>query len=83
MKTGSPGIALEAGIDFITVDGAEGGTHATAPIMEDDLGFPTMFAITRAAKFLAKKGATREVSLIATGGLNYTGGCSKSDGARG
>lgn len=62
-------IALEAGVDFITIDGAEGGTHAAAPILEDDVGLPTLFALSRAAKFLAKKGATNDVSLIATGGL--------------
>jgi glutamate synthase domain-containing protein 2 len=62
-------IALEAECDFITVDGAEGGTHGGAPILEDDVGLPTMFAVSRAAKYLAKKGASRNVSLIATGGL--------------
>ncbi|TEB14425.1 Glutamate synthase (NADPH) large chain precursor [Pelotomaculum sp. FP] len=62
-------IALEAECDFITVDGAEGGTHGGAPILEDDVGLPTMFAVSRAAQFLTKKGANREVSLIATGGL--------------
>lgn len=61
-------IALEAGVDFITVDGAEGGTHAAAPILEDDLGLPTMFAVRRAARFLASQGA-KDVSLIAAGGL--------------
>ncbi|MEB3101499.1 FMN-binding glutamate synthase family protein [Ferviditalea candida] len=62
-------IALEAGVDFITVDGAEGGTHGAAPSLEDDLGLPTMFAVSRAAKFLARKKADKDVSLIATGGL--------------
>jgi glutamate synthase domain-containing protein 2 len=62
-------IALEAGVDFLTIDGAEGGTHAAAPILEDDLGLPTLFAVSRASKYLAKKGATNDVSLIATGGL--------------
>lgn len=62
-------VALEAEVDFITIDGAEGGTHAAAPILEDDLGLPTIFAISRAAKFLAKKGAVKDVSLVATGGL--------------
>src|SRR5690606_35688749 len=61
-------IALEAGVDFITVDGAEGGTHASPPILEDDLGLPTIYAIRRAAKFLSLKGA-QDVSLIGTGGL--------------
>lgn len=61
-------IALEAGVDFITIDGAEGGTHASAPILEDDLGLPTLYALGRASRFLSSKGADH-VSLIATGGL--------------
>jgi len=71
-------IALEAGVDFVTVDGAEGGTHAAAPTLEDDLGLPTLFATSRAAKFLAQKGAAKEVSLIATGGLITPGDCLKA-----
>ncbi|MFT4414295.1 FMN-binding glutamate synthase family protein [Fredinandcohnia humi] len=66
-------IALEAGVDFITLDGAEGGTHAGAPILEDDLGLPTLFALSRGVKYLAKKGVTKDVSLIATGGLKTPG----------
>ena len=61
--------ALEAGCDFITVDGAEGGTHGTAPTLEDDVGLPTLYAVSRGVQFLAGKGAAGEVSLIATGGL--------------
>jgi len=70
-------IALESGVDFITVDGAEGGTHAAAPILEDDLGLPTMFAVSRAARYLARKGA-RDVSLIAAGGLITPGDALKA-----
>lgn len=62
-------VALEAGVDFITVDGAEGGTHGGAPTLQDDVGLPTLFAVTRAAEFLARKRARGEVSLIAAGGL--------------
>lgn len=62
-------IALDAECDFITVDGAEGGTHGGAPTLQDDVGLPSLFAISRAANFLAQKGVTRDVSLIATGGL--------------
>lgn len=71
-------IALDAGVDFITIDGAEGGTHAAPPILEDDLGLPTLFAVTRAAKFLTKKGAKGDVSLVATGGLVTPGHCLKA-----
>lgn len=62
-------VALEAEVDFITLDGAEGGTHGGSPTLQDDVGLPTVFAITRAAEFLAQKRASRDVSLIATGGL--------------
>ena len=62
-------IALEAEVDFITIDGAEGGTHGGPPTLQDDVGLPTIFAVTRAAEFLAKKKAVPEVSLVATGGL--------------
>lgn len=71
-------IAIEADVDFITVDGAEGGTHAAAPILEDDLGLPTLFAVSRAAKFLTKKGVKQHISLLATGGLVTPGHCLKA-----
>ncbi|TCL67377.1 glutamate synthase-like protein [Hydrogenispora ethanolica] len=62
-------IALEAGVDFITLDGAEGGTHGGSPTLQDDVGLPTLFAVTRAAEFLAEKKAAGAVNLLATGGL--------------
>lgn len=62
-------IALDAEVDFITVDGAEGGTHGGAPTLQDDLGLPTLYAVARAADFLAGRGASGDVSLIAAGGL--------------
>jgi glutamate synthase domain-containing protein 2 len=62
-------IALEAECHFITIDGAEGGTHGGAPTLQDDVGLPSLFAISRAAQFLAKNGAAGDVSLIAAGGL--------------
>lgn len=62
-------IALEAEVDFITIDGAEGGTHGGAPTLQDDLGLPTLFAISRARDFFIRKKAIGKTSLIATGGL--------------
>lgn len=62
-------VAIQAGVDFITVDGAEGGTHAASPTLEDDLGLPTLFAISRAARYLEKRGVKGEISLIGTGGI--------------
>ena len=71
-------IALEAGVDFITLDGAEGGTHGSSPTTEDDLGLPTLYAISRASKFLASKGMEQGVSLIAAGGIITPGDCLKA-----
>jgi len=62
-------VALEAGVDFITVDGAEGGTHGGAPTLQDDVGLPTLYAVARARDYLARQMATGDVSLIAAGGL--------------
>ncbi len=62
-------IALKAGVDFVTVDGAEGATHAASPTSEDDLGLPTIYAIARARRFLDSKDADGKVSLLAGGGL--------------
>lgn len=62
-------IAVEAEVDFVTLDGAEGGTHGGSPTLQDDVGLPTLFAITRAAEFFARKGVFGDINLIATGGL--------------
>lgn len=62
-------IALEAEVDFVTLDGAEGGTHGGAPTLQDDTGLPTLFAVSRAANFFVKKQIYKKINLIATGGL--------------
>ncbi|KJS82575.1 MAG: glutamate synthase [Peptococcaceae bacterium BICA1-8] len=62
-------IALEAEVDFVTVDGAEGGTHGGAPTLQDDMGLPTLFSISRAAQFFINKQVFKKTNIIATGGL--------------
>lgn len=62
-------VYLEAGVDFLTVDGAEGGTHGGPPILQDAMGLPTLWAIARARHFLEQHDMADQVSLIATGGL--------------
>ncbi|HHW13941.1 MAG TPA: FMN-binding glutamate synthase family protein [Firmicutes bacterium] len=62
-------IAVDAGVDFVTVDGAEGGTHGSSPTLLDDLGLPTIFATARARRFLDQHKLRGRVSLLAGGGL--------------
>ncbi|MFC7441238.1 FMN-binding glutamate synthase family protein [Laceyella putida] len=65
--------ALKGGIDYIVVDGAEAGTHGGPTILQDDVGLPTLFALSRAVRHLEKLGVKQEVSVIAAGGLTTPG----------
>lgn len=60
--------ALEAGADYIILDGRGGGTGAAPKILRDNINVPTIPALARARKHLDKVGA-KDVALIITGGL--------------
>lgn len=65
--------ALEGGIDYIVVDGAEAGTHGGPTTLQDDVGLPTLYALARTVRHLEKRGVKHEVSVIAAGGLTTPG----------
>ena len=60
--------ALEAGADYIILDGRGGGTGAAPLLFRDHISVPTIPALARARRHLDKK-AGRDVTLIITGGL--------------
>lgn len=60
--------ALEAGADYIILDGRGGGTGAAPTILRDNINIPTIPALARARKHLDHVGAS-DVSLVITGGL--------------
>ncbi len=60
--------ALEAGADYIILDGRGGGTGAAPTILRNNINVPTIPALARARKHLDKKDA-KHVTLIITGGL--------------
>mgnify|MGYP001161695262 CR=1 FL=1 len=62
-------IALQAGIDYFVVDGAEGGTHGGPTILQDDVGLPTLHALARTVRYIEEAGMKDDVSIIAAGGL--------------
>lgn len=64
---------INGGVDFITVDGAEAATKGSAPILQDDFGVPTIFAVNRAAQFLRQHKLSDTVSLIAAGKIRTPG----------
>ncbi len=60
--------ALEAGADYIILDGRGGGTGSAPTIIRDNINVPTIPALARARRHLDKVGA-KDVTLIITGGL--------------
>jgi len=63
------GFALEAGADYIILDGRGGGTGAAPQIFRDHISVPTIPALARARYFLDRTGMSGQVTLIITGGL--------------
>ena len=62
--------ALEAGADYIIIDGRGGATGATPLIFRDHISVPTIPALARARRYLDKREA-RGVTLIVTGGRQH------------
>jgi glutamate synthase domain-containing protein 2 len=58
-----------ASIDFLTIDGAEAGINYGPGILADDVGLPTLPALSRAVSYLNSNGLKNKVSLIISGGL--------------
>ena len=59
--------AVQAGADFITIDGRGGATGASPVMLRDASSVPTIFALARARRCLDELGSP--ASLVITGGL--------------
>ncbi|NIQ03595.1 MAG: glutamate synthase [Nitrospinaceae bacterium] len=60
--------AVEAGADYIILDGRGGGTGAAPLLFRDNISVPTIPALARARRFLDNNGH-QDMTLIITGGL--------------
>ena len=60
--------ALEAGADYVILDGRGGGTGAAPEIFKQHISVPTLAALPRARRHLDASGAS-DVTLVVTGGL--------------
>lgn len=61
--------ALDAGADYIILDGRGGGTGAAPLLFRDHISVPTIPALARARRYLDRQGASGRVTLVITGGL--------------
>ncbi|MFQ5589026.1 MAG: glutamate synthase-related protein [Nitrospiria bacterium] len=60
--------AIQAGVDYIILDGRGGGTGAAPLIFRDNISVPTIPALARARHYLDKR-CVDHITLIITGGL--------------
>lgn len=68
---------IAGGIDILTFDGTEGGTHGGMPLFMDDMGLPTLPALCRAARFIRERDLRDKISLVVGGGLVTAGDFAK------
>ena len=61
--------ALNAGADYIILDGRGGGTGAAPAMFRNHISVPTIPALARARRYLDEQGVSGRVTLIITGGL--------------
>lgn len=66
--------AVDLGFDAVVIDGAQGGSHATTPIKQDDFGIPTFNALIRTVEYLKNQ----SISIIISGGFFTPGDCLKA-----
>lgn len=59
----------DRGVDFITIDGGEGGTGAAPLIFSDSVALPFRLAFTRVYRLFAEAGLTDQVTFIGSGRL--------------
>lgn len=60
---------MDAGVDYIALDGFSGGTGATTYHIRENVGIPILSALPRAYNYLSEMGVKYKISLIAGGGL--------------
>lgn len=59
----------DRGVDFVTIDGGEGGTGAGPLVFTDHVALPFKLAFSRVYRILAEQGVTDDVVLIGSGKL--------------
>ncbi|MBN1455857.1 MAG: DUF2769 domain-containing protein [Methanomicrobia archaeon] len=62
-------VLIDAGVDFVALDGFGGGTGATDYYVRENVGIPLLAALPRAARYLTDQGLNGKITLIAAGGL--------------
>lgn len=70
-------VAIEAGADFVTIDGRGGGTGAAPNVLKDNLTIPIQYALYRARTHLHRRGMD-DLDIVAAGGFRSAGDVAKA-----
>ncbi len=62
-------IALKDTVDFIEIDGMEGGTGASSAVVTDNVGIPSLAAIIQATDGLEEIGCGGQLQIVQMGGI--------------
>lgn len=65
--------AFGKGLDFIAVDGGEGGTGAAPPSFTDHVSLPWVYGFSSLYKLFRETGLTERIVFIASGKLGFPG----------
>lgn len=69
-------MVMEAGADFVTIDGRPGGTGSTLNYVKDSTSIPTVIALDRARRHIDDAGS--DLTLVITGGLRSSADVAKA-----
>lgn len=66
-------VIIKSEVDYIVIDGAEGGTAVASSFLQDNVGLPTIYGLARTIKFLEEHGVRDKYQVIAAGGMKDPG----------
>jgi len=66
-------VIIQTPVDYIVIDGAEGGTAVAEAMLQDHTGLPTIYGLARTVRFLEERGVRDKYQVIAAGGMKNPG----------
>jgi len=66
-------VIIKSEVDYIVIDGAEGGTAVASSFLQDNVGLPTIYGLARTIRFLEEQGVRSKYQVIAAGGMKDPG----------
>lgn len=66
-------VIIQSEVDYIVIDGAEGGTAVSSAFLQDNVGLPTIYGLRRTIRFLEENNVRDKYQVIVAGGMKDPG----------